>query len=125
MTLPFIAADALHATANNTTEMTDDNATEKTVAQWRQDLAAQCPDLDKDTWWLLGTAGCHLCDVAAGLIQRLQTVAPITYQRLDIIRLTDDDMAAFATKIPVLLAPNARLNYPFSILDLQQLATQS
>ena len=125
MTLPFIAADALPATANNATEMTDNNAPEKTVAQWRQHLAAQCPDLNIDTWWLLGTAGCHLCEVAEGLIQRLQTVTPVTYQRLDIIRLTDDDMAAFATKIPVLIAPNARLNYPFSILDLQQLATQS
>jgi hypothetical protein len=91
----------------------------------RQRLAAQCPDLDADTWWLLGTAGCHLCEVAESLIQRLQMVTPVSYQLLDIVRLTEDDMSAFATEIPVLLTPKARLNYPFSILDLQQLATQS
>jgi len=93
--------------------------------EWRQRLTAQCPDLDADTWWLLGTAGCHLCEVAENLIQRLQMVTPVSYQLLDIVRLTEDDMAAFATEIPVLLTPKARLNYPFSILDLQQLATQS
>lgn len=92
--------------------------------QWRQRLADQCPDLDPDTWWLLGTSGCHLCEVAETLIKRLQMVTPISYQVLDIVRLTETDMAAFATEIPVLLTPMARLNYPFSILDLQQLATQ-
>lgn len=91
--------------------------------QWRQHIAKQCPDLALSSWWLLGTSGCHLCEVAKSRLKQLQAVTPVTYQWLDIVRLTDTDMAAFATQIPVLLTPNAQLNYPFSVLDLQRLVS--
>lgn len=93
------------------------------IEQLRQQLLSHCPELDPKQWWLLGTSGCHLCDVAESIIQQLQRVAPIQYQLLDITTLDDAMMAEFATLIPVVITPSARANYPFSILDLQQLTT--
>lgn len=91
------------------------------IEQLRQQLLSHCPDLDPTQWWLLGTSGCHLCDVAESILQQLQRVTPIQYQLLDIITLEDAMMSEFATLIPVIITPSARINYPFSILDLQQL----
>ena len=92
-----------------------------TVQELRVLLAAQCPPLSMDTWWLLGTSHCHLCEQAETLIQQLQTVTPVCYQTLDIATLTEDVMTQFATSIPIILTPTSRLDYPFSVLDLQQL----
>lgn len=92
------------------------------LPQLRQHLIEQCANLDPKGWWLLGTAGCHLCDHAEVLLQQFQSVVPISYQLLDIIDLDDTTMAQFATVIPVILTPSYRLDYPFSILDLQQMA---
>lgn len=74
-----------------------------------------------DNWWLLGTSGCHLCDVAEQLIKRFQAVQPIEYQYIDIADFDEDLMMQFATVIPVVLTPTQCLNYPFSVMDLQQL----
>jgi hypothetical protein len=74
-----------------------------------------------DDWWLLGTMGCHLCDDAEQMMTRFQSVQPITYQHIDISDFDEELMMAFATTIPVLLTPSKRLNYPFSVMDLQQL----
>lgn len=91
------------------------------VQELRCLLIAQCPDLAADTWWLLGTSHCHLCEQAQSLIQRLQSVVPLCYQALDITTLDEETMAWFAAAIPVLLTPSSRLDYPFSVLDLQRL----
>ena len=72
-------------------------------------------------WWLLGTSGCHLCDIAEQLITQLQAVQRITYEYVDIADFSEPLMMEFATTIPVILTPKKRLNYPFSVLDLQQL----
>lgn len=95
--------------------------TDAPIPQVRQQLRLQCPDLDDGTWWLLGTSGCHLCDIAESLIHQLQAVMPISYQNLDIVRLDEPTMETFASQIPVVLTPTKRLDYPFSVLDLQQL----
>ena len=91
------------------------------VHELRVHLAAQCPQLSMDTWWLLGTSHCHLCEQAEALLQQLQRVTPVCYQLLDIVTLTDEIMTSFATSIPVILTPTSRLDYPFSVLDLQRL----
>lgn len=75
----------------------------------------------RDKWWLLGTTGCHLCNEAERLIERFQAVQPIDYQKVDIADFDEVLMMQFATTIPVLLTATKRLNYPFSVLDLQQL----
>lgn len=72
-------------------------------------------------WWLLGTSSCHLCDIAEQLMVRFQSVQPIEYQHVDIADFDEDLMLEFATTIPVILTPSKRLNYPFSVMDLQQL----
>ncbi|WP_227678449.1 glutaredoxin family protein [Psychrobacter vallis] len=76
-----------------------------------------------DKWWLLGTSGCHLCDIAEQIIMQFQAVQPITYKNVDIADFDEPLMMAFATTIPVILTPSKRLNYPFSVMDLQQLLT--
>ncbi|MEN2750385.1 glutaredoxin family protein [Psychrobacter sp. FBL11] len=85
------------------------------------------PNLDHaknfDNWWLLGTSGCHLCDVAEQLIKRFQAVQPIEYRHVDIADFPEDLMMEFATSIPVILTSSKRLDYPFSVMDLQQLLT--
>ncbi len=72
-------------------------------------------------WWLLGTSGCHLCGVAEQLLIRFQAVHPIEYQPVDIADFDEALMMTFATTIPVILIPTKRVDYPFSVMDLQQL----
>lgn len=95
------------------------------VTELRARISKALPSLDTpeyhSEWWLLGTAGCHLCTKAENLMTRLQAVQPITYQHVDIADFDEPLMMVFATTIPVLLTPTKRLNYPFSVLDLQQL----
>ncbi|WP_227674578.1 glutaredoxin family protein [Psychrobacter jeotgali] len=79
----------------------------------------------KQEWWLLGTSNCHLCEQAEALMKRFQAVQPITYQHVDIADFDETLMMAFATTIPVILTENKRLNYPFSVMDLQQLLDES
>ncbi|MBU5617807.1 glutaredoxin family protein [Psychrobacter sp. TAE2020] len=75
-------------------------------------------------WWLLGTSGCHLCDDAENILMRLQSVQPLSYQNIDIADFDETLMLSFATSIPVLLTVNKRLDWPFSVLDLQQLLSE-
>ena len=76
---------------------------------------------DNPQWWLLGTSGCHLCDIAEQILAQFQSVQPITYQNVDIAEFDEALMMDFATSIPVILTPSKRLDYPFSVMDLQQL----
>ncbi|WP_288997796.1 glutaredoxin family protein [uncultured Psychrobacter sp.] len=103
----------------------DNNMAEQDIAELRARIVAANPSLDTseniDNWWLLGTTGCHLCDVAEQLMVRFQSVQPITYENVDIADFNEDLMMEFATTIPVILTPSKRLDYPFSVMDLQQL----
>ena len=100
--------------------MHDDN-----IEVLRARVIAENPSLgtaDKSNqWWLLGTSGCHLCDIAEQIITQFQAVQPISYQHVDIADFDEALMMEFATAIPVILTPSKRLNYPFSVMDLQQL----
>ncbi|MEC5208991.1 hypothetical protein RCH20_000033 [Psychrobacter sp. PL15] len=95
------------------------------IKQLRARIVEALPNLDtpehSNEWWLLGTSGCHLCTEAENLMLRFQAVQPITYQQVDIADFDEPLMMVFATTIPVLLTPSRRLNYPFSVMDLQQL----
>ena len=95
----------------------------------RATIVEAVPELNKaehhQQWWLLGTSGCHLCDDAENLLTRLQAVQLITYKKVDIANFDESLMLAFATSIPVLLSLDKRLDWPFSVLDLQQLLSDS
>ena len=97
------------------------------ISTLRACMIAENPELgtpeNRAKWWLLGTSGCHLCDLAEQLITQFQAVQPITYQKIDIADFDEPIMMEFATTIPVILTQTQRLNYPFSVLDLQQLMT--
>ena len=107
--------------------MDNDNGNYNTMLRAR--MIAANPNLgtdeNQDQWWLLGTSGCHLCDVAEQLLSQFQAVQPISYQYVDIADFYESMMMEFATTIPVILTPSKRLNYPFSVLDLQQLLVAS
>ncbi len=100
--------------------MHDDN-----IEVLRARVIAASPSLNTDEnsnqWWLLGTSGCHLCDIAEQIITQFQAVQPISYQHVDIADFDEALMMEFATTIPVILTPSKRLDYPFSVMDLQQL----
>lgn len=76
---------------------------------------------DQDEWLLLGTSNCHLCEIAKEVLACFQSVQPIIYHNVDIANFDEPLMMVFATKIPVLLTPLERLDYPFSVVDLQRL----
>lgn len=90
-------------------------------AQIKQAVPRLANAKNQDEWWLLGTIGCHLCESAKNIITQWQCVQPISYQHIDIADFNEALMMQFATTIPVLLTPTMRLNYPFSVLDLQQI----
>lgn len=95
------------------------------ISKLRASIIAVTPALgtaeNQHQWWLLGTSGCHLCDIAEQLLTQFQAVQPISYQPVDIADFNETLMMQFASTIPVVLTPSARLNYPFSVLDLQRL----
>ena len=107
--------------------MDNDNGNYNTMLRAR--MIATNPNLgtaeNQDKWWLLGTSGCHLCDIAEQLLTQFQAVQPISYQHVDIADFDESMMMEFATTIPVILTPSKRLKYPFSVLDLQQLLVAS
>lgn len=103
-----------------------DNSDNYHIKQLRTDIINAVPDSDShkyDDWLLLGTSGCHLCTQAEEVLRCLQAVYPISYQLIDIAEFDEPLMMAFASTIPVLITQNRRLNYPFSVMDLQGLMT--
>lgn len=70
---------------------------------------------------LYGTLGCHLCEQAEQLLTQAQQVMAIDWQSVD-IALDENLMTQYGLQIPVLLTENGqRLNWPFSLLDIQRL----
>ena len=98
---------------------------ENNISTLRARMIAENPELgsseNSTRWWLLGTTGCHLCGTAEQLMTQLQAVQPISYEAVDIADFSEPLMMEFATTIPVILTPTKRINYPFSVLDLQRL----
>lgn len=67
---------------------------------------------------LLGTRGCHLCDVAEGLLRQAAGARALRWCYLD-IALDEALVASHGERIPVLRAEDGReLAWPFSLLDI-------
>lgn len=64
---------------------------------------------------LLGTQGCHLCDVAADLIEQSQTTAAIGYVDIAEAQNAEQLVKLYGEKIPLLLhiQTNQALFWPF------------
>ncbi|MGM8871471.1 glutaredoxin family protein [Psychrobacter sp. 2Y5] len=121
--------DLQHYQTDNDDNSYNNNATHhKTINALRERLIEALPRLSSNDIrhqaWLLGTTGCHLCEVAESLMNQLAAVQPVTYHYIDISDLNETLMMDFATTIPVVLTPLQRLDYPFSVLDLQQLLSE-
>ncbi len=85
-------------------------------------------DINEQTWYLIGTDGCHLCHDASVWIdfaRQTQANAP-TLCQLDIMNTADISLLDTIGKyLPVLVTPNKLLCYPFSVMDVQALLNQS
>lgn len=113
-------------TAKTNITINNDNCDNSgSIATLRSDITQMMPHVNNEDyqycWWLLGTTGCHLCSHAEQLLERFRAVYPIYYRYVDIADFDEALMMDFATRIPVLLTPNQRLDYPFSVMDLQRL----
>lgn len=110
---------------NRLTDRLTDDMSNDNIARIRESIINALSDFDsnfrKADWLLLGTSGCHLCDHAEVILRQLQAVYPISYQLVDIADFDEPLMMTFATTIPVVITQNSCLNYPFSVMDLQQL----
>jgi glutaredoxin len=65
---------------------------------------------------LYSTEGCHLCELALGLLHQLQKPIEIT-----LVEIGDDDhlIEQYGTSIPVVEFTNGQqLNWPFTLQDL-------
>ena len=107
--------------------MSNNTISDNPITALRARMIAENPYLgtpeNLDKWWLLGTSGCHLCDIAEQIINQFRAVKPVAYKNVDIADFNEALMMEFATTIPVILTPTKRLNYPFSVMDLQGLLT--
>lgn len=71
---------------------------------------------------LLGTRGCHLCDVAEALLRQAGAARRVAWQYQD-IALDEALVQRYGERIPVLLSADGReLGWPFSLLDILRMA---
>lgn len=71
---------------------------------------------------LLGTRGCHLCDIAEALLRQAAAARSLQWEYRD-IALDEALVSRYGERIPVLLLPDGReLGWPFSLLDILTLA---
>lgn len=82
-------------------------------------LLAHLSHDDINTWYLLGTDGCHLCDDTAMLMQRLN----IDYVFVDIADADELIIDSLGQMIPIVLTAQGVLCYPFGIMDLMTLSS--
>lgn len=85
-------------------------------------------DINEQTWYLIGTDGCHLCQDAhtwMSFVLKTQPNPP-TLTRLEIMNTKDITLLDTLGKyIPILITPTKLLCYPFSVMDINQLLTKS
>ena len=69
---------------------------------------------------LLGTSGCHLCDQAEALLVQCLDLSQVEVELIDIAD-TDELVALYGVKIPVLLCPDSQkvLCWPFDVLTVK------
>lgn len=78
-----------------------------------------------DSWYLIGTDGCRLCDVAESIYYQatLTNSLPKLYT-LDLADIKEPDplMDTLGMMIPIILTPSRLLCYPFNVMDIAHLA---
>ena len=70
---------------------------------------------------LLGTSGCHLCDQAEALLVHCLDLSKVDVELIDIAQ-TDELVALYGVKIPVLRCPESQkvLCWPFDQLAVKR-----
>jgi hypothetical protein len=78
-------------------------------------------DAELKPYSLYGTSACHLCELAEALVvAALRNGAQCIVQDIDISE-SDDLMARYGERIPVLRHPDGReLNWPFSAEEVER-----
>lgn len=71
---------------------------------------------------LLGTSGCHLCDVAGQLVAQAAGARALRWRYIDIAG-DEQLLATYGQRIPVLLLAGRELDWPFGLLDILRLVT--
>ena len=81
-----------------------------------------------NNWYLIGTDGCHLCDVTKSIIEQASCLGslPILHN-LDLAEANDTGLLVdtLGIMIPVILTPSHLLCYPFGVMDVVNLAKTS
>ncbi|NOT10901.1 MAG: glutaredoxin family protein [Methylococcaceae bacterium] len=75
---------------------------------------------------LLGTAGCHLCELADAIVEHCaQSRGELTIERIDIAEFVHWQ-TQYATRIPVLYHPETGqdMGWPFDYNDLEQFISE-
>ena len=80
---------------------------------------------DKNTILLYSTAGCHLCEIANGLLKSVSLEHPFTLKIVDIAN-NDRLFEKYGIRIPVIKFEHAdqELGWPFDIDELQDFLRQ-
>lgn len=82
-------------------------------------LASFAKTPDDNTWYLLGTDGCHLCEQSMAMINILNLQNnDINIVELDIMEGGDEIINVLGASIPMLLTSKTLLCYPFGIMDV-------
>lgn len=75
--------------------------------------------LNEKDWWLIGTDGCHLCELAAADIalvaKRLKLPNVV---QLELLNFDNAVVQILGTHIPVLITTHSLLSYPFGVMDI-------
>lgn len=75
--------------------------------------------LQPDAWWLIGTDGCHLCELAEHDIMQVKGLYPLPdLQVLEILEFDASVIQIFSPLLPILITPTSLLTYPFGVMDI-------
>lgn len=74
--------------------------------------------LDERAYWLIGTDGCHLCDLAWDSCQQAMMGSDSLVIKVELLDFYDEIVSALACHIPVLVKQKDLLAYPFGVLDI-------
>lgn len=81
-----------------------------------------------NNWYLIGTDGCHLCDVTKSIVEQASCLGslPILHY-LDLAEANDASLLvdSLGVMIPVILTPSRLLCYPFGVMDVVNLTKTS
>ncbi|UNU73626.1 hypothetical protein LU293_01565 [Moraxella nasovis] len=92
-----------------------------------QILAEFQADHTLNDWYLIGTDGCHLCQIASELLAQtatIQNLPPI--QTLDLVDCQSVPIIdSLGVHIPILITPTRLLCYPFGMMDILSLSQQA